>query len=243
MKQSTYTVLENRQIAKATFLMRLQGDTSAFTTPGQFLNLSLPGYYLRRPFSICDWQAGEATIIYKVLGQGSGEMTAFAPGVALDVLTGLGNGFNLDKSGDRPLLIGGGVGVPPLYRLAKELIAQGKQVTVALGFGSGDEVFYQEEFSALGAQVHVATLDGSAGMKGLVTDACDLNACSHFYACGPTAMLKAICEQAPGPGELSLEERMGCGFGACMGCTVFTTTGPQRVCKEGPVFTREVLGW
>jgi len=243
VKQSTYTVLENRQIAKATFLMRLQGDTSAFTTPGQFLNLSLPGYYLRRPFSICDWQAGEATIIYKVLGQGSGEMTAFVPGVALDVLTGLGKGFKLDKSGDKPLLIGGGVGVPPLYRLAKELIAQGKQVTVALGFGSGDEVFYREEFSALGAEVRVATMDGSAGMKGLVTDACDLHACSYFYACGPTAMLKAICEQAPGPGELSLEERMGCGFGACMGCTVFTTTGPQRVCKEGPVFTREVLGW
>lgn len=243
MKQSTYTVLENRQIARATFLMRLQGDTSAFTTPGQFLNLSLPGYYLRRPFSICDWQAGEATIIYKVLGQGSGDMTAFAPGVALDVLTGLGNGFNLDKSGDRPLLIGGGVGVPPLYRLARELIAQGKQVTVALGFGSGDEVFYQEEFSALGAQVQVATLDGSAGIQGLVTDVCDLDACSYFYACGPTAMLKAICEQAPGPGELSLEERMGCGFGACMGCTVITQEGPQRVCKEGPVFTREVLGW
>lgn len=243
MKQSSYTVLENRQIAKATFLMRLQGDTSAFTTPGQFLNLSLPGYYLRRPFSICDWQAGEATIIYKVLGQGSGEMTAFAPGVSLDVLTGLGKGFNLDKSGDRPLLIGGGVGVPPLYRLAKELVARGRQVTVALGFGSGDEVFYKEEFSALGAEVRVATMDGSAGMKGLVTDACDLRACSYFYACGPTAMLKAICEQAPGLGELSLEERMGCGFGTCMGCTVITLEGPQRVCKEGPVFTREVLGW
>lgn len=243
MKQSTYTILENRQIAKATFLMRLQGDTSAFTTPGQFLNLSLPGYYLRRPFSICDWQAGEATIIYKVLGQGSGEMTAFAPGVTLDVLTGLGKGFNLDKSGDRPLLIGGGVGVPPLYRLARELVARGRQVTVALGFGSVDEVFYQEEFSALGAQVQVATMDGSAGTQGLVTDVCDLDACSYFYACGPTAMLKAICEQAPGPGELSLEERMGCGFGACMGCTVITQEGPQRVCKEGPVFTREVLGW
>lgn len=243
MKQSTYTILENRQIAKATCLMRLSGDTSAFTNPGQFLNITLPGHYLRRPFSICDWQAGEATIIYKVLGQGSGEMTAFAPGVALDVLSGLGNGFNLDKSGDRPLLIGGGVGVPPLYRLAKELGAQGKAVTVALGFGSGDEVFFKEEFEALGARVLVATMDGTAGIKGLVTDACDLKACTYFYACGPTAMLKAICKQAPGSGELSLEERMGCGFGACMGCTVFTTEGPQRVCKEGPVFTREVLGW
>ena len=243
MKQASYTILENRQIARATFLMRLSGDTGAFTRPGQFLNLSLPGHYLRRPFSICDWQAGEATIIYKVLGQGSGEMTAFAPGLQLDVLTGLGNGFNLAASGDKPLLIGGGVGVPPLYRLAKELIAQGKQVTVALGFGSGDEVFYREEYEALGAKVLVATMDGSAGTKGLVTDVCDLSACSYFYTCGPTAMLKAICEKAPGPGELSLEERMGCGFGACMGCTVFTTTGPLRVCKEGPVFTREVLGW
>ncbi|MGI6235338.1 MAG: dihydroorotate dehydrogenase electron transfer subunit [Christensenellales bacterium] len=243
MKQSTYTILENRQIAKATCLMRLSGDTSAFTKPGQFLNITLPGHYLRRPFSICDWQKGEATIIYKVLGQGSGEMTAFASGVALDVLSGLGNGFNLDKSGDRPLLIGGGVGVPPLYRLAKELAARGKAVTVALGFGSGDEVFFKEEFEALGARVLVATMDGTAGIKGLVTDACDLKACTYFYACGPTAMLKAICKQAPGSGELSLEERMGCGFGACMGCTVFTTEGPQRVCKEGPVFTREVLGW
>ena len=243
MKQSTYTVLENRQIAKATYLMRLSGDTGAFIKPGQFLNITLPGHYLRRPFSICDWQPGEATLIYKVLGQGSGEMTAFAPGVQLDVLSGLGNGFSLDKSGDRPLLIGGGVGVPPLYRLARELIARGKAVTVALGFGSGEEVFYREEFLALGATVLVATLDGTAGIKGLVTDACDFAACSYFYACGPTAMLKAICQQAKGPGELSLEERMGCGFGACMGCTVFTTKGPLRVCKEGPVFTREVLGW
>ena len=243
MKQTTYVIASHTKIAKQTYRMRLSGDTSAFTRPGQFLNITLPGYYLRRPFSICDWREGEADIIYKVLGEGTKDMTAFEAGMELDALTGLGNGFDTSTSGEAPLLIGGGVGVPPLFALCKELRVQGKQVQVALGFGSADEVFLADAFQALGAQVTVATMDGSAGIKGLVTDACDFSACSQFYACGPTAMLKAICARAPGPGQLSLEERMGCGFGACVGCTVFTTKGPLRVCKEGPVFSREVLGW
>lgn len=243
MKQTTYVIAEHTKIARQTYFMRLSGDTSAFTQPGQFLNITLPGYYLRRPFSICDWRMGEADIIYKVLGEGTKDMTAFEAGMELDTLTGLGNGFDTSTSGESPLLIGGGVGVPPLFALCKELRAQGRQVKVALGFGSADEVFLADAFQALGAEVAVATMDGTAGIKGLVTDACDFKNCSQFYACGPTAMLKAICAVAPGPGQLSLEERMGCGFGACVGCTVFTTEGPLRVCKEGPVFKREVLGW
>ena len=243
MKQSQWTILENSRLAEQTYRLRLQGDTGAFTQPGQFLNLSLPGYYLRRPFSICDWKEGEALVIYKVLGQGTADLVHLQPGIQVDVLSGLGRGFDLDTSGPKPLLIGGGVGVPPLYRLCKELINQGKQVQVALGYGTAADAFLVEEFEALGAAVSVATLDGSLGHKGLVLAACPFDTASFFYACGPTAMLKAICEATKLSGQLSLEERMGCGFGACMGCTVMTTTGPQRVCKEGPVFTREVLGW
>ena len=243
MKQSQWTILENSRLAEQTYRLRLQGDTSAFTQPGQFLNLSLPGYYLRRPFSICDWQEGEALVIYKVLGQGTADLVHLQPGTQVDVLHGLGRGFDLDASGPNPLLIGGGVGVPPLYRLCKELIKQGKQVQVALGFNTAADAFLVEEFEALGAAVFVATLDGSLGRQGLVLAACPFDTASCFCACGPTAMLKAICEATKLPGQLSLEERMGCGFGACMGCTVMTTAGPQRVCKEGPVFAREVLGW
>lgn len=243
MKQVVYTLGEHMQIARNTYRMVLLGDSSAFVRPGQFVNLSLPGFYLRRPFSVCDWQEGQITVIYKVLGSGTQAMTSLAQGIKLDALTGLGNGFDLSSSGDRPLLLGGGVGVPPLYRLARDLVKQGKQVQVALGFNTREEVFLAEEFSALGAQVTVATMDGSQGVKGLVLDACNLADCSSFYACGPTAMLKAVCQAATSPGQVSLEERMGCGFGACMGCTVKTTQGMMRVCKEGPVFDKEVLAW
>lgn len=243
MKQVTYTLSEHRRIARGTYLMQLSGDTTAFIRPGQFLNLTLPGFYLRRPFSVCDWQEGRATVIYKVLGAGTQAMTSLKEGTVFDALTGLGNGFDTGMSGSKPLLIGGGVGVPPLYRLARDLLSQGRQVQVALGFNAGEDVFLAEEFQRLGAEVLLATLDGSAGVKGLVLDACRMDACTYFYACGPTGMLKAVCRAACTSGQLSLEERMGCGFGACMGCTLITTQGPRRVCKEGPVFFREVLGW
>ncbi len=243
MKQVVWELREHTEIAKNTYLMRLSGDTSSLSNPGQFVEVSLPGFYLRRPFSVCDYKENEATLIYKVLGQGTKSMTAYEPGLKLDVLCGLGNGFDLEKSGDKPLLIGGGVGVPPLYRLCKELREQGKEVTVVLGFNTREEVFYEREFSDLGAQVTVCTMDGSLGQKGLVTDACQFDEHTYSYACGPLPMLKAICQQSTIPGEVSLEERMGCGFGACMGCTVMTVNGPKRVCKEGPVFLKEALTW
>jgi dihydroorotate dehydrogenase electron transfer subunit len=243
VKQTVWTMQDNARIARDTWKMLFLGDSRAFENPGQFLNLSLDGYYLRRPFSVFDWAPGQASIIYKVLGRGTDHMTRLQPGIRLNVLCGLGNGFNLATGSQRPLLVGGGVGVPPLYRLCRELISQGRPVQVALGFGSADEIFLAEEFRALGAQVNVATMDGSAGMRGTALDACDFTRADFFHACGPTAMLKALCAEAGIPGEVSLEERMGCGFGACMGCTIMTRQGPQRVCKEGPVFSREVLGW
>lgn len=243
MKQGSWTLLEHRPIARDTYLMKFAGDTRAFTLPGQFIKLSLPGYYLRRPFSICDWTDTDITLIYKVLGSGTLAMTAYEPGMVIDGLSGLGRGFDTALGGHAPLLVGGGVGVPPLYRLAKDLIEEGKAVTVALGFNSAAEVFYAREFAELGAQVLVSTVDGSQGHPGYVTQAIDYKKYSGFYACGPTAMLRALCQATDLPGQLSLEERMGCGFGACMGCTVDTSTGLQRVCKEGPVFSREDLAW
>ena len=237
------TILENTPIARGTFRLRLAGDASAFTQPGQFLNLSLPGFYLRRPFSACDWDGDSVLVIYKVLGQGTDAMTALAPGTRLDTLSGLGRGFRKDRAGQAPLLIGGGVGVPPLYRLARELRGAELPVRAALGFNTAEEAFLVAEFEALGVEVEISTMDGSLGVLGTALDACQFDRASYFYACGPTAMLRALCERTGLPGEMSLEERMGCGFGACMGCTVNTVTGPQRVCKEGPVFPREVLAW
>ncbi len=243
MKQGLMTITENTPIARGTFRLRLAGDTSAFTQPGQFLNLGLPGFYLRRPFSACDWDGDSVLVIYKVLGQGTDAMTALAPGTRLDTLSGLGRGFRKDRAGQAPLLIGGGVGVPPLYRLARELRGAGLPVRAALGFNTAEEAFLVAEFEALGVEVEIATMDGSLGVKGTALDACQFDRASYFYACGPTAMLRALCARTGLPGEMSLEERMGCGFGACMGCTVTTVSGPQRVCKEGPVFPREVLAW
>ena len=243
MKQVTWELKEHRKIAKNTYLMRLLGDTSSLVNPGQFVEMSLLGFYLRRPFSICDYDEFGATLIYKVLGQGTQAMTGYKKGMKLDVLCGLGNGFDLIGSGQTPLLVGGGVGVPPLYRLCKELRAKGKRTTVVLGFNTAEEVFFEQEFLDLGAEVKVCTMDGSKGIKGLVTDACEFINHSYFYACGPLPMLKALCELSKISGEVSLEERMGCGFGACMGCAVMTKDGPQRVCKEGPVFKKEALTW
>ena len=222
--------------------MTLRGDTSAITAPGQFVNIQLDGLYLRRPISVCDVAGDQLTIIYKVVGKGTAQMAAMQTGT-LDVLTGLGNGYDLGVSGERPVLLGGGVGVPPMYMLAKQLIAQGKKVTVILGFNTKAEVFYEQAFRDLGADVTVTTVDGSYGMKGFVTDALANVSYTHFYTCGPEPMLKAVYKATTTSGQMSFEKRMGCGFGACMGCSCKTITGYKRICKEGPVMRKEEILW
>ena len=243
MKQSIFTIMENTPLTETVLRMRLKGDTSAITASGQFVNVQLAGKYLRRPISVCDVEGDVLTLVYKVVGRGTAQMRDMAVGEQLDVLTGLGNGYDLSLAGDRPLLLGGGVGVPPLYNLAKKLIADGKQVTVILGFNTAAEVFYEEEFKALGATVLVATADGSQGVKGFVTDAMADVDYTHFYTCGPEPMLKAVYKAAKTDGQFSFEERMGCGFGACMGCSCKTITGYKRICKEGPVMRKGDILW
>ena len=243
MKQSIFEIISNECIAADIYKMVLSGDTSEFTKPGQFLNVKLEGFYLRRPISVCDWDETTVTIIYKVVGNGTLCMSKLKSGEKLDILTGLGNGFDASKSGQNPVLIGGGVGVPPMYNLCKTLINEGKKVTVILGFNSKQDVFYEDEFTSLGATVFVATADGSYGTKGFVTDVlCDIDY-SYFYTCGPMPMFRAIESIAKTSGQYSFEERMGCGFGACMGCSCKTKYGNIRICKEGPVLEREVVIW
>lgn len=243
MKQSIFTVTENRKIASAVYEMTLSGDTSAVTAPGQFVNIRLDGFFLRRPISVCDCESGTLRLIYKVVGNGTQAMSKLQNGTELDVLTGLGNGYNTGKSGDRPLLLGGGVGVPPMYMLAKKLISEEKDVTVILGFNTENEVFYENEFQALGAKVLVTTADGSKGIKGFVTDAMDKVDYTYFYTCGPEPMLKAVYNKSTTSGQFSFEERMGCGFGACMGCSCKTKYGNKRICKDGPVLEKEEIIW
>ena len=242
MKQGIFTVASNEALTDSVYKMILSGDTGAITAPGQFVNIKLEGLFLRRPISVCDYDAKTLTIIYKVVGKGTEVMSKLAPGAALDILTGLGNGYDLSPAGDHPVLLGGGVGVPPMYNLAKELLAQGKKVSVVLGFNTKNEVFYEEEFTALGCSVQVTTVDGSYGKKGFVTDALP-ESYSYFYTCGPEPMLKAVCRATATSGQLSFEERMGCGFGACMGCSCKTLTGNKRICKEGPVMKKEEILW
>jgi dihydroorotate dehydrogenase electron transfer subunit len=222
--------------------MVLQGDTSAITAPGQFVNIKLEGMFLRRPISVCDVEGDKLTIIYKVVGKGTEAMSRMTAG-ELDILTGLGNGYDLTVSGEKPVLLGGGVGVPPMYKLAKELIAQGKKVSVILGFNTKNEIFYEEEFKNLGAEVFVTTVDGSYGIRGFVTDALKNIDYTYFYTCGPEPMLKAVHRASVTSGQMSFEERMGCGFGACMGCSCKTLTGYKRICKEGPVMKKEEILW
>ena len=243
MKQGIYEILSNAPLTKDVWRMELGGDTAAITAPGQFVNVKLNGFFLRRPISICDYDDGKIVIIYKVVGKGTAAMSLMQKGECLDLLTGLGNGYELTKAGEQPLLLGGGVGVPPLYRLAKDLLAKGKQVSVILGFNTKSEIFYENEFRALGADVTVTTVDGSYGTKGFVTDAMAGKDYSYFYTCGPEPMLKAIFRAAKTSGQLSFEERMGCGFGACMGCSCKTVTGNKRICKEGPVLVKEDIIW
>ena len=242
MKQGIFEIRENRSLARGIWCMTLEGDTSAVTAPGQFVNIRLEGRFLRRPISVCDWGEGELTLIYKVLGAGTAEMTGFAPGRTLDLLTGLGNGFDPAVGGERPLLIGGGVGIPPLYGLAKRLLALGKKPRAVLGFNAKEEVFCLDEFRALGCETAVATADGSLGVRGFVTDALPQDY-DYFYTCGPEAMLKAVFRATGTSGQLSFERRMGCGFGACMGCSCRTVTGYKRICREGPVLRKEEILW
>ena len=241
MKQTIFEIKENVKIAKDVFRMTLSGDTDGIK-PGQFVNIKLEGLYLRRPISVCDVpESGILVIIYKVVGHGTEIMSEMKEG-KLDLLTQLGNGYDLTRSGDEPLLVGGGVGVPPLYMLAKKLIAEGKRVSVIIGFNTKDEIFYEDEFKALGASVKVTTVDGSYGIKGFVTNAMDEDF-SYFYSCGPEPMLRALCSATEKSGELSFEERMGCGFGACMGCSCKTLAGNKRICKDGPVMRKEEIIW
>ena len=241
MKQGLFEIIENIPLTLSVYRMKLRGDTSDITKPGQFVNILLDGFYLRRPISVCDVEGDVLTIIYKVVGKGTEKMSGMKEGV-LDILTGLGNGYDLDKCGDKPLLIGGGVGVPPMYLLAKELIAKGKDVSVILGFNTKEEVFYKDEFTALGARVTVTTVDGSEGVKGFVTNAMG-GGYSHVCACGPEPMLKAVYSACTTGAQLSFEERMGCGFGACMGCSCKTITGYKRICKDGPIMDKEEILW
>jgi len=243
MKQSFFEIKENRALTPTVYLMRLEGDTSDITASGQFVNIKLDGFFLRRPISVCDVEGDILTLIYKVVGGGTEKMSAMLPGEKLDLLTGLGNGYDLTKSGDAPLLVGGGVGVPPLYMLAKKLIAEGKRVSVILGFNTKEEVFFENEFRALGADVRVTTADGSYGIQGFVTDALSGIDYTYFYTCGPEPMLKALYRATVTGGQFSFEERMGCGFGACMGCSCKTVTGNKRICKEGPVLLKEDIIW
>lgn len=242
MKQTFLDIIENKALTSSVYQMKLSGDISAITACGQFVNIKLDGLYLRRPISVCNSEDGVLTLVYKVVGKGTEQMAAMKNG-CLDVLCGLGNGYDTSVSGNKPLLLGGGVGVPPLYMLAKKLIAEGKQVTVVLGFNTKDEVFYEEEFEALGATVYVTTVDGSYGIKGFVTDVIDDVDFSYFYTCGPEPMLKAVYKATDTSGQFSFEERMGCGFGACMGCSCKTVTGYKRICKEGPVLVKEEILW
>ena len=244
-KKGIYEIRSNEPLTGAVWRMVLEGDTQWITAPGQFVNIALEGRYLRRPISVCDYDAGTLTLVYKVVGGGTEQMSRMRPGQRLDLLTGLGNGFTLRDEVRRPLLVGGGVGVPPLYNLARRLLAAGRPVTVVLGFNTAAEVFYAEEFRALGCGVILATADGSAGIRGFVTTAIDAARpdFDYFYACGPLPMLRALAEAVEQDGQLSFEERMGCGFGACMGCSCKTKYGNKRICKEGPVLEKGEVIW
>lgn len=242
MKQGIFKISLNEKLTDNVYKMVLSGDTSDITACGQFINIQLDGLYLRRPISVCDKDDTSVTIIYKVVGKGTEQMAKMTVGESLDVLTGLGNGYDLSVSGDRPVLLGGGVGVPPLYMLARHLVEQGKDVSVVLGFNTACEVFYENEFKSLGCNVTVTTVDGSYGVKGFVTNAYP-NDYTYFYTCGPEPMLKAIYKTATTSGQMSFEERMGCGFGACMGCSCKTIAGYKRICKDGPVMLKEEILW
>ncbi len=243
MQQAIFEIQSNEKLAKDVYRMVLAGDTSDLKKPGQFVNIKLDGFFLRRPISVCDYDENVLTLIYKVVGAGTEVMSKMCKGEKLDILTGLGNGFDTSKSGDNPVVIGGGVGVPPMFNLARKLIEEGKKVTAVLGFNKEEEIFYKDEFEKLGAEVYITTVDGSVGTKGFVTDAMKNIDFSYTYCCGPEPMLKAVYNASDKDGQFSFEERMGCGFGACMGCSCKTKYGNKRICKEGPVLCKEEIIW
>ena len=242
MQQRVFTIAENAPVARDTYRLQLTGDTAAITAPGQFVDIRLAGRFLRRPVSVCSWSDGALTLYYKVAGAGTAQLSTLAPGAELDLLVGLGNGFDVATRGETTLLAGGGIGVAPLFGLSKRLLAAGKTPVAVLGFNTAEDVFYENEFKALGVQTVIATADGSCGTRGFVTDALP-EQFDTVCACGPMPMLKALCAKTDKPGQISLEARMGCGFGACMGCTIDTVNGPKRVCREGPVFRRDEIKW
>lgn len=242
MERVVFKIKENKKIAKNVFEIKLEGNTDAITKSGQFVNIQLDGLYLRRPISVCDYSKNSLTLVYKVVGKGTEQLSKMEKG-DLDVLVGLGNGYDTELSGKEPVLIGGGVGVPPLFNLCKKLIAEGKKPSVILGFNTKDEIFYEEEFKNLGVNVYVTTVNGEYGIKGFVTDALKNINYTYFYTCGPEPMLKAVYNSTTTSGQLSFEERMGCGFGACMGCTCKTKYGNKRICKDGPVLVKEEIKW
>lgn len=243
MTQEIFTIQENVPVAEDTYRLELAGNTAALHTPGQFVNVALPGRYLRRPFCVCSWDEGSMTLLYKVVGEGTRQLSALTEGTQLDVLVGLGNGFDTRESGDAPLLCGGGLGAAPMYALCRALRAEGKDVTVLLGFNTAAEIVLEEEFRVLGANLTLFTLDGSAGRKGFVTDLMPALSYSYVYSCGPMAMMRAVSAAAVTGAQFSLEARMACGFGACVGCTIQTANGPRRVCADGPVFRKEEILW
>lgn len=238
------TIQSNEALTQDVYKMVLEGDVKAICTPGQFINLKLEGHYLRRPISVCDYDENSVTILYKVVGEGTLQLSRMNKGEVIDTLTGLGNGYDTSLGGDRPMLIGGGVGVPPMYNLCKTLLKEGKNPVVILGFNTQSEIFYEEEFQKLGVDVFVTTVDGSYGIKGFVTDAFEeAGEYTYFYTCGPMPMFRAVNEKTNTSGQFSFEERMGCGFGACMGCTCKTKYGNKRICKDGPVLVKEEIIW
>ena len=242
MKDSLFRVISTERLTPTVFRTVFAGDVSEITAPGQFVNIKIDGLYLRRPISVCDLEADRLTLVYRTVGKGTGRLSQSENGDVFDILTGLGNGYDLSAAGEKPLLIGGGVGIPPLFWAAKKLREKGLPVHAVLGFSSSDDVFLVDEFRDAGADVTVTTVDGSLGVRGFVTDALP-DGCSYFYACGPGPMLKAVYRATACDGEFSLEERMGCGFGACMGCSIMTASGPKRICRDGPVFRKSEIIW
>ena len=242
MKDSLFRVISTERLTPTVFRTVFAGDVSEITAPGQFVNIKIDGLYLRRPISVCDLEADRLTLVYRTVGKGTGRLSQSEKGDVFDILTGLGNGYDLSAAGEKPLLIGGGVGIPPLLYAAKKLREKGLPVHAVLGFSSSDDVFLVDEFRDAGADVTVTTVDGSSGVRGFVTDALP-DGCSYFYACGPEPMLKAVYRATACDGEFSLEERMGCGFGACMGCSIMTASGPKRICRDGPVFRKSEIIW
>ncbi|MBD5355694.1 MAG: dihydroorotate dehydrogenase electron transfer subunit [Bacteroides sp.] len=248
MTRNEYRIISNRKLSHKTWVMTLSGETGCIEGPGQFVNVAIPGKYLRRPISICDYnhERGEVVLLYDVVGEGTDIMSKMCHGDKVDMLNGLGRGFSTDIECRRPLLLGGGIGCAPLMNLARCLIRQGKSPVAILGYNTAADGFGMEKwFEEIGMEAYIATVDGSAGTKGFVTDVIREKNIDgdYFYGCGPLPMLRALCLGLEIPGEVSMEARMGCGFGACMCCSLETTVGSKRICKEGPVFRKEELIW